>query len=166
MATQTNVLEGKLTGVWLDIGNGLEYFRCQTDAQLQLTASTTENDACKPDQTVGASASGLGISWVTRTVDSKDWQITFSAKAFLDSLGANQASLAQFFINSATLEVEAEFATNANTGSHSHPVDHFYTGTGLLTGLTLNGPESGDSTYDVTIDGNGPLTFEEVPHTT
>lgn len=160
MATQTNVLEGKLTGVWLD---GV-YYRCQTDAQLQLTASTTENDTCKPDQTEGDT--DVGIQWITRTVDSKDWQITFSAKSFLDSLGANQASLAQFFINDATLEVEAEFATNANFASHSHPVDHFYTGTGLLTGLTINGPESGDSTYDVTIDGNGPLVFESVPHTT
>jgi hypothetical protein len=164
MATQTNVLEGKLTGVWLDIGNGLEYFRCQTDAQLQLTASTTENDACKPDQTSGAE--NVGLTWVTRTVDSKDWQITFSAKAFLDSLGANQFALIEFFISSPTLEVEAEFATNANTGAHSHPVDNFYTGTGLLTGVTLNGPQSGDSTYDATIDGNGPLVPESVPHTT
>lgn len=164
MAQQTNVLEGKLTGVWLDIGNGLEYFRCQTNAQLQLTAATTTNDPCKPDQTTDSP--NVGVSWLTRTVDSKDWQITFSAKSFLDSLGTNQSALAQFFISSNNLQVEAEFATNANFTSHSHPVDDFYTGSGLLTGLTINGPESGDSTYDVTIDGNGPLTFEQVPHTT
>lgn len=164
MATQTNVLEGKLTGVWLDIGNGLEFFRCQTDAKLKLTAATSTNDVCKPDQTVDAE--DLGVQWVTRTVDSKDWQITFSAKAFLDSLGSNQFSLIQFFIASGTLQVEAEFATNANAGAHSHPVDHFYTGSGILSDVTLNGPEKGDSTYDATIDGNGPLVPESVPHTT
>jgi hypothetical protein len=152
-----NALPGKLLGVTLD---GV-YYKCQTNADLTFTAAVTADDTCKPDQGVGADP----IQWVTNTVDSKSWVITFSAKAFADGLGASGNQLSRFFIES-DLAVTAHFMTNPDLGDGIISDDVLYEGSGLLTSLKLNGPEKGASTYDATITGNGPMTITETNRTT
>lgn len=153
----SNALPGRLLGVTID---GV-YYKCQTTADLTFTAATTEDDTCKPDQ--GTDQDPLG--WVTRTVDSKDWAITFSAKAFADGLGASGNSLSKFFINS-DLSCIAHFMSNPEQGDGIVSTDVLYEGPGLLTSLKLNAPEKGSSTYDATITGNGPMTITETDRTT
>lgn len=152
-----NSLPGRLLGVTLD---GV-YYKCQTAADLTFSASTTTNDACKPDQGEG----GDPIPWVDATVDSKQWVITFSAKAFADGLGASGNQLSDFFINS-DLSCTAHFMTNPDQGDDIISTDVVYEGEGLLTSLKLNAPEKGSSTYDATITGNGPMTKTEMNRTT
>lgn len=152
-----NVLPGKLLGVTV---NGV-YYKCQTNADLNLVAAVTADDTCKPDQGAGSDP----VGWITRTVDSKDWTITFSAKSFADGLSASGNSLSRFFI-SGDLTVQAHFMTNPNLGNGVISADILYSGSGLLTGLKINAPEKGSSTYDVTIVGNGPLTITETDRTT
>ncbi len=152
-----NTLPGRLLGVTLDS----VYYKCQTNADLTMTAATTSDDTCKPDQGVGADP----IGWVTKTVDSKDWTVTFSAKAFADGLSASGNSLSRFFINS-DLSCLMHFMTNPNQGDGIISTDVLYTGQGLLTNLKLNAPEKGSASYDATITGNGPLTITEADRTT
>jgi hypothetical protein len=152
-----NALPGKLLGIRT---NG-KYWRCQTAGDLTLTGATTDDDTCKPDQ--GADQDPIG--WVTRTVDSKDWTMTFSAKAFADGLDGNIFDLANEFIDG-DLNVEADFMTNPDLGDGVISTDYLYSGTGLLTGIKINGPEKGSSTGDITITGNGPLSHTEINRTT
>lgn len=151
-----NSLAGKIIGVEL---NGT-YYKCQTDATLNLIANLTEDEACKPDP---GTPSGGGIGWVTRTVDSKDWNITFSAKAFADDLQANNSEISTFFIDS-DLSVEVDFQTNVTENNDAY--NFVYNGDGIMSSLTLNAPTDGASTYDVEIQGNGPLTYTTIPVTT
>lgn len=153
----SNALPGKLLGVTLD---GV-YYKCQTNADLSFSAAVTADDTCKPDQGVGAAP----IQWVTNTVDNKSWVITFSAKAFADGLGASGNQLSRFFITS-DLAVTAHFMTNPSLGEGVISDDVLYEGSGLLTGLKLNAPEKGASTYDATITGNGPMTITETNRNT
>lgn len=150
----SNVLPGRLIGVKI----GGQYFKCQTNADLTLTGATTADETCKPDQGV----EGNPIGWVTRTVDSKDWTITFSAKNFADGLGNSGYDMSRIFIDT-DLSVTAFFMTNPDQGSGDFiSADWVYEGEGLLTSLKINAPEKGSSTYDATIEGNGPLTLTEV----
>jgi hypothetical protein len=151
-----NTLPGKLLGVTLD---GV-YYKCQTNADLTFSAATTQDTPCKPDQ--GGSDP---ITWDSFTVDSKQWVMTFSANAFADGLGASGNALSRFFINS-NLQVTAHFMTNPTLGNGQISTDVLYEGSGLLTGLKLNAPEKGSSTYDATITGNGAMTITETDRTT
>jgi len=152
-----NALPGKLLGVTLD---GV-YYKCQTNADLTFSAAVTADDSCKPDQGVGADP----IQWVTNSVDNKSWVITFSAKSFADGLGASGNQIAGFFIDS-DLSCIAHFMTNPDLGDGTIATDVLFEGEGLLTGLKINAPEKGSSTYDATITGNGPMTKTEVNRTT
>ena len=152
-----NSLPGKLLGVTLD---GV-YYKCQTAADLTFSAAVTADDACKPDQGDDAQP----IQWVTNTVDNKSWVITFSAKSFADGLGASNFALSKFFVDS-DLSCTAHFMTNPTLGDGTISSDILYEGDGLLTGLKINAPEKGASTYDATITGNGPMTVTEQNRTT
>lgn len=153
----SNSLPGRLLGVTLD---GV-YYKCQTNADLTFSTGTTVDTSCKPDQGVDSAP----IAWDSVTVDSKQWVMTFSAKAFADGLGASGNALTRFFINS-DLSCTAHFMTNPSQGDDIISTDVLYVGSGLLTGLKLNAPEKGSSTYDATITGNGPMTITETNRTT
>ncbi len=56
--------------------------------------------------------------------------------------------------------------TNPDLGDGTISSDILYTGAGLLTGLKINAPEKGASTYDATITGNGAMTVTEINRTT
>lgn len=155
----TSSVEGRLIGVKV----AGSYYRCQTDAKLTLGTSVTQNDTCKPDP-----SGSISIDWETSTVDSKNWNMTFSAQAFLDSLeGYNDNSdLIELFITG-DLQVEADFLTaTALTETEGYSHDFIFTGPGLLSGITVNAPAKGSSTYDVTITGNGAPTYTKITKTT
>lgn len=152
-----NSIPGKLIKVKI---NGVEW-RCQTDATLTMTVNMTENDPCKP--TDAQVTSGQTTPYVTRSADSRDWTITFSAQAFADAVGASQIELSKLFINGA-LNVTAQFLSS--TTQTTYPNGFLYEGTGILSSLTINAPEAGNATYDAEVTGNGPLTLTEIPITT
>jgi hypothetical protein len=150
-----NSLPGKLLKVTV---NGL-VLRCQTDATLTLTANLTEDDACKPEN----DDADAGASWITRTVDSKDWTISFSAKAFADNIAGSNIDLVPLWING-DLSVEVQFLTNPS--QTTYPYGFVIEGSGIMNSLTFNAPVAGSATYDTEISGNGPLTYTPVPVTT
>lgn len=155
----TSPVQGRLIGVKLN-GN---YYNCQTDAKLTFGTSVTKNPICKPNPDGTTS-----ITWETSTVDSKNWQITFSAQSFLDSITGtkNNNDLIKDFVGG-DLQVDAQFLTSENlTDIEGFEHDFLFDGPGLLSGLTLNAPSAGASTYDVTITGNGEPTFNLIPPTT
>jgi|ERR1700744_170197 len=158
----TQNLEGRLIGVTID-GN---YYNCQTAGDLTLGTSLTKNPICKPNPTSGAGA--LAIAWESSNVDSKNWQITFSAQSFLDSITGykNNNDLIAAFVTG-TLLVDVQFLTSAAlTDTENYEHDFLFEGQGILGTVKLNAPAQGGSTYDVTITGNGMPTFTLIPSTT
>lgn len=155
----TQNLEGRLIGVTI----GGNFYNCQTTGDLTLGTSLTKNPICKPNPN-----GSLGIAWETSNVDSKNWQITFSAQSFLDSIEGykNNNDLIEAFVNG-TLQVDVEFLTSANlTDEENYEHDFLFEGPGILGTIKLNAPAQGGSTYDVTITGNGAPTFTLIPSTT
>lgn len=155
----TQNLAGRLIGVKID-GN---YYNCQTSGDLTLGSSLTKNPVCKP--VPGGTAS---IAWETSNVDSKNWQISFSAQSFLDSITGykNNNDLITAFVNG-NLQVQAQFLTSAIlTDAENYVHDFLFEGHGILGSIKLNAPAQGGSTYDVTITGSGDPTFTLIPSTT
>lgn len=151
------VLQGKLTGIKI----GGSYIRCQTDATLTLTVNTTDADPCKPLETQSSNAA----NWVTHSTDTKAWTVSVTAKTFADQLvGTIDNSDISALMISGSPEVQMTFQT-IRTTDYNYASVFIYEGTGTLTSFTLNGPASGESTYDLEITGNGALTFVETPVT-
>lgn len=151
-----NSYSGKVIGVRL----GTTWLRCQTEAKLSQSAAVTEDDACKPDF-----GSDTGVSSITRTLDSVDWQLTFSAKTLADGAPGTYKALATAFVQK-KLAVEIMFMTNTGVRTAGIAEDFVFDGSGIITAFDINAPATGSSTYDVTIVGNGDLTFTSVPRTT
>lgn len=151
-------IQGKLIGVKI---NGT-YIRCQTDATLAITANTTDSDPCKPSEDEATNAA----SWVTHSVDSKAWTVSVTAKTFADDVAGviDNTEIANLMITG-TPEVEVTFQT-IKTTDYDHASIWVYEGTATITSFTVNGPGSGESTYDLELTGNGALTYTETPVTT
>lgn len=149
----------KVPGSIIGVRYGGVWMKCQTDATLNLTVNVTEEDACKPDSTTPDAAGG---SWVERSVDSRDWDISFSQNLMRNSLAALNPDTAKLIIDG-NVDVQVEFMTQI--GQTKSDFDFIYAGSGILTGFTLNAPTSGVATMDSTIAGNGPLTYTRVPAT-
>lgn len=155
----TTSLPGRLIGITLD-GN---YYNCQTALDLTFGTSVTKNPVCKPNPT-GTTT----IPWETSNVDSKNWQSTFSAQSFLDSITGtkNNNDLIAAFV-AGNLQVEVQVLTSSNlTAEAGFDHDFIFEGTALLTTVKLNAATAGGSTYDVTLTGNGEPTFTLIPSTT
>lgn len=138
----------RIGGVWL---------RCQTDATLNLTVNVTEEDACKPD---AGDPEASDIPWVERTVESRDWSMDFSTNLMRNSLAASNPDVAKMIVDG-DVEVEVEFITRP--GQTKSDNDFIYAGSGIITGFTLNAPQTGVATTDSTIVANGPLTYDVIP---
>lgn len=132
------------------------WYKCQTDATLNLTVNVTEEDPCKPNP---GDVDG-GLSWVERTADSRDWTMDFSSALLRNSLEAANPDIARLIIDG-NVAVEVQFMTSSGSGKTD--VDFIYAGSGILTGFTLNAPVAGSATTDTTIAGNGPLTYTKIP---
>lgn len=155
----TQNLEGRLIGFTLDG----DYYNCQTDVKLTLGASLTKNPLCKPNPTDTTS-----VKWETSNVDSKNWSATGSAQTFLDSITGtkNNNDLIKKFVTG-SLIVEVQILTSAAlTTTEGYDHDFIFEGSAILSGITLNGPSTGGSTYDITLTGNGAPTFTLIPSTT
>lgn len=155
MAVAGKIIGIRLGGVWLE---------CQTDATLNISVNVTEEDPCKPDG--DADTPETAIPWIERTADSRDWSVDFSAKLMRDSLSTQNApaNVAKLIIDGDVYVDDFEFATANNQDQSAN--DMIYSGSGILTGFTLNAPVSGAATTDSTITGNGPLTYSYPPVTT
>lgn len=156
----TKNLEGRLIGFRLDG----DYYNCQVDVKLTLGTSLTKNPTCKPNPTGGS----LSVPWETSNVDSKNWSGTGSAQSFLDSITGykNNNDLIQKFITG-DLQIDVEILTAADlTSTEGYDHDFIFEGEAILSGITLNGPAAGGSTYDITLTGNGAPTFTLIPSTT
>jgi len=152
------VLQGKLIGVKVN-GN---FIRCQTDATLNIIINTTEDEPCKPTEEQSTNEA----AWITRTVDTKDWNVSVTAKSFADAVSGfiDNSDIATLMVVGDP-NVEMTFQT-IRTTDYNYASIFVYEGTGILTSFTQNAPEEGQATYDLEISGNGALTFEETPITT
>lgn len=141
---------------------GDKVIKCQTDATLNATVNTSENDPCKPTGELGDD-----ITWLTYNEDSRGWEISFSGQAFADSITdpLTQADFLELFC-SGDIKVEVDFYTNTSVKGFDGTQVITYSGEGLMTSISLNAPTAGVATYDVTIQGNGALTSSRVPYTT
>lgn len=146
-----SILGVRIGGVWL---------KCQTDATLNLIVNTTEEDPCKPDEG-DTEISGEG-SWVERSVDSRDWNIDFSQNLMRNSLAASNPDIGQLIVDG-DVGVEIEFMTRP--GQTKSDYDLLYSGSGIITGFTLNAGATGTATTDSSVVANGPLTYVKVPVT-
>ncbi len=134
-----------------------DYVPCQLDLTLNITQNTSTEDPCKPDP----ANIDAGASFNTYSVDSKDWSVTFSARQFADELALNNIELSELIING-----DGRLAMIINTvqgANWSHPLIFEYAGEVIITSLDLNAPATGSATYDVTLQGAGPLTFTKTP---
>lgn len=142
----------ELDGVWLD---------CQVDGTLELAVETEEDDPCKP--TPEELVTNGDVPWAEFTASKRNWNISFSQKLMRTSLSAASPDIAKLIITG-KISVEVQFMTAP--GQTKSDFDFVYSGTGILTGFTLNAPVSGASTSDSTIQGTGPITYVVVPVTT
>lgn len=147
----------KVPGSIIGVRYGGVWLRCQTDATLNLSVNVTEEDSCKPDADDEAATD---IPWVERSIDSRDWGIEFSQNLMRNSLATENPDTAGLIIDG-NVEVEVEFMTRP--GQTKSDYDFIYSGSGILTGFTLNAPATGTATEDSTIVGNGPLTRDVIP---
>lgn len=152
-----NELPGKLLSVTVDG----EFISCQIDAVLTLTNNLTESTPCKPSPT----DTYKGAQTIKRTVDSRDWTLTYSAKQLADAVAANQNTIAQKMLAGGNPYVQVTFQTTQTT-DYDFPVSFVYEGEGVIQDLALNAPQDGDATHDGTIVANGDLTYSQVPVTT
>lgn len=150
-----------ISGKLLRVKFGDKYIQCQLDATLNILVNTSEDEACKPS---GETVEDVD-SWVTRTVDSRDWNITVNAQAFLDAVGADmtQSDILELMVDG-DLKGTAEFLTTP--GQHTNPEDIVFEGPAVITNFSLNAPSSGKANYDLTLDGDGKPTFTRIPATT
>lgn len=147
------VLPGKVIGVTIDG----DFIDCQIDATLTKTNNVTETTGCKPSP----DGTYKGASTVGRTVDTSDWTITMSAKAFADAVTVNQNDIAEKMDTNPIVQVT--FQTTQTTDFDFEEA-WVYEGEGILTDFTINAPQDGEATWDTTIVANGtPLTLTRTP---
>lgn len=148
-----------LTGKQVQVKINGDWVTCQLDATVNITANTTTDDPCKPDP-ANVSITGAAV-FNTYTIDSRDWSVTLSAKAFADELAMNNVEINEIAINgNGQLEV---IVTSVNSTTYDHPLLLEWAGAVLVTDLTNNFPAEGAATYDVTLQGTGDLTFTTTP---
>lgn len=148
-----NALQGKLLYLKID-GKELE---CQTDLTLNMTTNTADEEACKPLSTETNNAA----LWVKRSVSSKEWDASVSAKTFIADVTANNTNASELlglFITGDNM-VEVTIQTNEGNDEYGQPKSGVFTGSAIMNGLTLNGPSEGDSTVDITFISNGEPTW-------
>lgn len=144
MATAVN---GKLLAVTI----GGTKVRCQTEATLTIGKDTESGEPCKDDN-----------GWVDNYVTSKNWSISMTAKAFLDSIELNQSDIIELMLaNDDTVEVE--FLSDASTGASAENV--VFAGDAIMSNFDWSAPV-GESTYTVDFTGTGTPTYTRIPVTT
>lgn len=149
-------LQGNLIGITVDD----VYYRCQTDLTLNLTTNTNVEDPCKP----APGETDEGYEWDDPTITGQAWDATFSARSFADSVEGNQADLIEKLV-AGTVIAEIEVSINTGSSQFDGTEQQLFTGTGIITGFTLNAGSADSSTYDTTILGKGKPNFVRTPIT-
>jgi hypothetical protein len=155
--------DGKLTGNIFGFMKDGDWFDCQAEATLNILANVSEDAPCKVLD--GSPGSGKA-PWVTRTVDSRDWNGTLNANLLRDSLTTAKADIdvASLIING-NMEVDALYFRTA-IGQEESDVDVVYSGPAIITNFSLTAGSTGAATTSTTFSGNGPLTEVKTPVTT
>lgn len=143
------VLQGGVIGVTIN-GNEIQ---CEIDATLNITINTTETDPCKPL----AAEPYKSSRWVDTSVDSKGWNVTFSAKAFADAVEMNNLDIVDLLVSGDPI-VQIQFYTKQHP-DYDYDEIAVFAGEGVMNDFTWNAPGTGESTYDVTVTGKGAPTF-------
>lgn len=157
---EKNAVPGSIIGIRLkdsDAVGEAVWLPCQVDATLDIAVETEEEDPCKPapDDVIAGD-----VPWAEFIASKRNWNISFSQKLMRNSLLASNPDIADLIIMGKIM-VEVEFMTRP--GQTKSDYDFVYSGTGILTGFTLNAPVTGASTSDSTIQGTGGLTRVVVP---
>lgn len=155
-------MAGALPGKLISMKIGGVQIRCQTDITLNIVVNTTDNDPCKPSEEEAANGAS---QWVTRTIDTKEWSASATAKTFADVTAGfiDNGDITALMLADPTVEVTIG---TTQTTDYNFPELWVYEGTGILTNFTLNGAQAGESTYDIEISGSGELTYTATPFTT
>lgn len=157
---ESNKIPGHLFGFSI---NGVK-IRCQADATLNITVNTSEDDLCKPEN--DEIADGNFVPWTTSTADSRTWNLDISAAMLRDTFAPANDNVAidKMIIDGSIYVDDIEFGTAPGQKFATFGV--LYSGSGLLTGFTLNAPVTGAATQDITILGSGPLVRTTIPMST
>lgn len=133
------------------------YFECQTDLSFDVTAETETGDACKPNP----SEPWEPVKFDEPTVSSANWTASVTAKA-TDALLNNQVTVLQTM----KIGTEDELEIFTFDGDNSPLANEFMiSGTAILTGFSLAGPNAGEATYDLTFTGKGDYVVTAIPAT-
>lgn len=150
-------LQGSLIGMRVDD----VYYRCQTDLTLNINTNTNVEDPCKEDP----NTPDAGYNWDDPVITGQAWDGSFSARSFADSLEGNQADLIERLVAGDVI-AEIDVSINTTSSKFDGTEQQTFTGTGIITGFTLNAGSADSSTYDVTILGKGKPSFVRIPVTT
>lgn len=146
-----SAIEGKILTVTI----GGKKLDCQTDGTLNITKEVTTDEPCK-DSTG---------KWTTGRVTSKSWNISVSARTFLENVATlNQLDIIDLMIDDNDAPVEIEWLSTP--GDHDGDLDVVLSGEAIPNNFTWNAPANDLSTQDIEFTGTGPLTKVEIPVTT
>lgn len=155
--------DSKIPGSVIGVQIGSAWIDCQAEATLNIIANVSEDEPCK---VLDGSAGSGKAPWITRTVDTRDWNIDVSGSLLRTSLNAENAgvNLASLIING-DMEIDNVIFRTAEN-QESSDVDFIYSGPAILTNFSLTAPATGANTTSATFSGNGPLTESLIPVTT
>lgn len=156
MAALTNKIQGSLILFGL---NG-SFPKCQIDATFESTININELPTCKPM----AGEAYIATNPAEYEVTGSSWSVSMSARAFAEGTSFNQGDILEA-IASGQVFVPIVFATT-QTSNYDKEELQTITGDAILTSFSWNAPSDGDSTYDITLQGNGAFTLTRVPYTT
>jgi len=159
---EKNSLSGKVVGIQVQDPETEEmtWLDCQVDATLNLTTETEEEDACKPSPDEIATTGDVPFG--DFTASKRIWDISVSQKIVKGIFEAAGIDIADLWVQG-LLTVQVEFMTNPNQEVFAY--DIMYSGSAIITGYTLNAPETGAATADITFQGTGAITRTVVPRT-
>jgi hypothetical protein len=154
--------DSKIPGNIIGVKIGNQWLQCQAESTLNMTGNVSEDAPCKnldgdeDDEDV----------WVTRTVDSKDWNITVNQSLLADSLAAENEDidLGGLFTDGSLYVDSVQFANKANTRFSDY--NFVYSGPAILTSFSITAGGTGANTTAATFTGNGKLSRVKTPVTT
>jgi len=154
--------DNKVSGSIIGVQIGTAFLQCQAEATLNMIGNVSEDAPCK----VLDGTSTSGIPWVTRTVDSKDWNVTVNQSLLRDSLAAENdgVNLGKIFIDTDLQVANVLFRTAED--QEAMDSDMIYSGPAILSGFSITAPATGANTTAATFSGNGALTYQFIPVTT
>lgn len=147
--------DSKIPGSIIGVQIGSTWLDCQAEATLNIINNVSEDSPCKVlDGTAGSGKA----PWITRTSDSRDWNVSVNGSLLRDSLVAANAAvnLAGLIISGDTSIEVLSFRTAEDQDQSD--VDVVYSGPAILTGFTWTAPATGANTTSATFAGNGALT--------